>query len=174
MGPSSLRLKLPLAAAMNRFSRWVGKAELATPVRVKVSDAVRLACDGQGRWKGAAVAVYETDGWTVFDDLSGDLGALSPSRWQDLAENDALVFAGYNDAIHYGELVVIEKGVVVRAFMDDEDDPSARRDEGKLPDEGSAPLKTWIDVASWVDEDPMRRQRPEQGLLWIHRTVPAP
>src|SRR5262249_32642388 len=134
--------------------------ELAAPVRVKSGDIVRLACDNSGHWKGAAVFVFEVDGWTVFEDESGELGALSPGQWRTLAENDALVFAGYNDAIHYGELVVIDKGVVVRAFMDDEDDPAARRDEGKLPQESSDPIKTWIDVASLVDGDPFLRQAP--------------
>jgi hypothetical protein len=153
---------------MTRFSRWLGCPELAAPVRVKSGDAVRLACDEVGQWKGAAVFVYEVDGWTVFEDQSGELGDILPGRWQALAEKDALVFAGYSDAIRYGELLVIENGVVLRAFMDDENDPGARRDEGMLPQENSDPIRTWIQVASLVDEDPIFRQAPGQGLLWIH------
>ena len=141
---------------------------MRAPTPVKALDAVDLACDESGRWKGAAVFVYEVDGWTVFEDLSGNLGALLPSRWLALAEKDDLIFAGYNDAIRYGELVVIQNGMVVRAFLDDEHDSSARRDEGRLPQEHSGPLKTWIDVASLVDDDPILRQAPQQGLLWIH------
>jgi hypothetical protein len=166
--PSFLRLRVPIAAAMIRFSRWLGCPELAAPVRVKILDASDLACDESGQWKGAAVFLYEVDGWTVFEDQSGELGALPPSRWQALAEKDELVFAGYNDAIHYGELVVIENGVILRAFMDDEDDPGARRDVGRLPQENTDPLRTWIDVASLVDDDPILRKAPGEGLLWIH------
>jgi hypothetical protein len=161
-------LKLPIATAMNRFSGWLGSPELAAPLRVKSSDAVSLACDESGHWRGATVFVYEVDGWTVFEDESGELGDLPPRRWQQLAGQDALLFAGYNDAIHYGELIVIENGVLLRAFMDDEDNPAARRDEGRLPQETSDPIKTWIDVASLVDEDPILRQAPGEGLLWIH------
>jgi len=111
------------------------------------------------------------DGWTVFEDQSGELGGLLPRRWQSLAEKDDLIFAGYNDSIPYGELVVIQNGIVVRAFLDDENDGAARRDEGRLPQEALEPIKTWIDVASLVDEDPILRQAPDHGLLWIHASV---
>jgi hypothetical protein len=153
---------------MTRFSRWLGLPELAAPVRVKSSDAASLACNESGDWRGATVFVYEVDGWTVFEDESGELGVLPPRRWQELAEKDPLIFAGYNDAIHYGELVVIENGVIVRAFMDDEDNPAARRDDGRLPQESSDPIRSWINVASFVEDDPILLQSPAEGLLWIH------
>jgi hypothetical protein len=74
-----------------------------------------------------------------------------------------LVYAGYNDAIAYAELVVVELGRLVRHYLQDEQDPSQDSDFGQLPEEARQRFESWIDVMSWIEEDEDKLQRPEQG-----------
>src|SRR5258708_23947189 len=98
---------------MIRLAVWIGRRELFRREGVNAGDAVTLACDSHGVWKGSALFAYQAPGWAVFEDLSGHLGSIPPPRWLDLAGSDSPIFAGYNDAIHYGELLVAEGGRVV-------------------------------------------------------------
>lgn len=88
-----------------------------------------------------------------------------------LAEGGDLVYAGYNDTIAYAELVVVEKGVLVRQFLEDEQEPSTNVDVGRLPEEAGEPLEDWIQVMGWVEADEEKLARTEQGWLWIHRAA---
>src|SRR4030095_1597783 len=119
MNPSYFRIRLPKDDAMTRFASWFGLPELEPPKVVSLSDSVDLECDENGHWRGAALYVYENGGWTVFEDLSGHCGSIPADSWLSFAESDDFVFAGYNDAIGYGELIVIENGTVVREFLYD-------------------------------------------------------
>ncbi len=75
MNPSYVRIRLPLADAMARYSAWVAVAAVGPAVEVSLADAVRLACDEHGRWLGSALFVYHCDGWTVFEDPVGSRAA---------------------------------------------------------------------------------------------------
>jgi hypothetical protein len=86
-----------------------------------------------------------------------------------LAESGDLVYAGYNDTIPYAQLIVVEKGRVARQFLDDEQDPSANVDLGRLPEETGKPFKDWIEAMGWVEEDEEKLAHSEQGWLWIHQ-----
>ena len=44
---------------------------------------------------------------------------MPAKAWQEFAQQEDFVAAGYNDAILYGELVVITGGVVEKEFLDD-------------------------------------------------------
>lgn len=147
---------------MRRMLVGLGRAELEPARRVEVRHAVDQACDEQGQWRGAALLVFEHDGWSVFEDLSGCLGGIPAARWLELAGDDSLIVAGYNDSVPYGELVVVEGGAIRRAFLDDEQDPSSNVDAGEDP-----PLTSWIDVASIVDEDPFLVAKGNEALLWL-------
>ena len=156
--------------AMARFAKWLGYLpELAPPREVSLADSVDLACDDDDQWLGAALYIYENDGWTVFEDLSGHRGSIPADSWLSFAESDDFVFAGYNDAIEYGELIVIENGTVVREFLFDADDPDANVNRGVLAGNLIEPLKTWIEVAHFVDDDDLAFS--EKGLLWIHKVA---
>jgi len=148
-----------MSQALARVQRWLGREELEPPHLVKVLDAVRLACDADD-WRGAALLVFEHGGWTVLEDLSGCLGAIPPERWLELAREDSLFVAGYNDAIGCGELVAIDSGVILRAFVDDEQSPSDNRDAGDVP-----VLHSWTDVVGIVDDDPFYSAMPDEALL---------
>lgn len=150
---------------MERYASVVRTSEIQSPLKVAVADAVDCATEN-GRWRGAAVFVYERDGWTIFDDLSGHCGARSAGDWLDFAQSDDFVFAAYNDAIGYGELVVIVEGVVVREYLFDSDSPEANVDKGCLKDSPIEPMKSWIGPARFVDDDPLYFS--DSGLLWIH------
>jgi hypothetical protein len=172
MNPSYLRMRRPLHEALARYGAWIGAPELAPRREVAEREAIDLALvDGQ--WKGLAVYIYSSGLWTVFEELSGGLGARSAQDWLRLADGADLVYAGYNDAISYAELVVIEGGRLRRQFPQDEQDPSADVNAGTLPEEADKPFADWVDVAGWVDEDQEQFNLPERVLLWIHQVEPG-
>ena len=105
------------------------------------------ATDGDD-WKGAAVYMYYNEGWTVFEVLSGHFSFISAASWLAFAAGDDVLVAGYNDAILCAELVIIEKGVVKREFMEIADDPEAFLNKGDEPQ-----AESWLDIASFVDDD---------------------
>jgi hypothetical protein len=117
-------------------------------------------------WRGNAVLVSEVSGWTLFSDLSGVLGGVPAEQWREFAGPDELVFAGYNDAIRYGEFVLIRDGTVVREFLDDPDNPEAKTNRGSSDVEGE-PFESWVDIAGFVDADDLGFS--ESGLLWVWR-----
>ena len=169
MNPSYLRMRRPLEDAMARYGAWIGGDELAPPQDVTDSDAIDLALE-DGQWRGLAVYIFSSGAWTVFEELSGGLAARAGDDWVRLADGGDLVFAGYNDAIGYGELVLVERGQLVRQFLQDEQDPSADVNVGKLPEEAEQRFDRWPDVAKWVDEDE-ELTVSDRGLLWIHRVA---
>ena len=168
MNPSYLRMRRPLEDAMARYGAWIGMDELAPPQDVTDSDAIDLALE-DGQWRGLAVYIFSSGAWTVFEELSGGLAARAGDDWVRLADGGDLVFAGYNDAIGYGELVKVERGQLVRQFLRDEQDPSADVNVGRLPDELQKGLVDWTDAAKWVDEDDEFSLGNDRGLLWIHK-----
>jgi hypothetical protein len=170
MCPSYLRIRLPVTDALPRFSDWIGLQELAPPKNVKSSKSVDEACKN-GAWRSVvAVYVYESDAWTVFDDLTGHLASFSVDRWRELAGHDELVFAGYNDSVPYGQLIVVQAGRVVREFLDDRQDTRQNVNRGRLAFEESLPINDWIAAASFVDEDEVAHS-PDEGLLWLFGPV---
>jgi hypothetical protein len=154
---------------MERYGPWIGTAELVPPRLVRDDEAIDLALAG-GDWIGLAVYIYAWGSWTVFEELSGGLAARPAADWLQLADGGDLVYAGYNDAISYGELVRVDAGQLVRRFLQDEQDPSANVDVGKLPEEAAQPFVNWTDVAKWVDEE-VEELGSDQGWLWIHRAA---
>ena len=168
MNPSYLRLRRSLEDAITRYGAWIKAPELAPPQEVAESDAIDLALENE-QWKGLAVYIFASGPWTVFEELSGGLGARTAEDWVQLSDGGDLVYEGYNDAIGYGEFVRVDRGLLVRHFLQDEQDPSADVDLGKLPEEADEPLAHWTDVARWVDDEEEDFTGRERGLLWIHR-----
>jgi len=134
-------------------------------------NAVRLACTPWGGWRGGALFMYQKEDWSVFEDLTGGFSGHPGSAWLSFAQADDLVFAGYNDAIGWGELVVVAGGAVVRAFSRDPENPETDVDAGALPSEGGSPLRSWLDVASFVDDD--RLHGSDEGWLWVREAASA-
>ena len=165
MCPGYLRIRLPYEEALKRFAKSRGLAYPLDLVPCESSAAVSAACDKNGNWRGAAVYISDLGEWTLFYDLSGHLGGVAAEDWLKLAGNDELVFASYNDSISCGELVVIENGKVLREFLDISEDPDANVNRGKL-DHECEPITSWIEVASFVDEDELGFS--ENGSLLIY------
>ena len=170
MNPSYLLVRRSLEDAMARYGAWIGVPELTPPQEVAEGDAIDLALEG-GQWKGLAVYIFVSGAWTVFEELSGGLAARPATDWVRLADGGDLVYAGYNDAIGYGEFVRVDRGQLVRHFLRNEQDPSADVDTGKLPEEAVEPMAHWADVAKWVDEEDESFTGNERGWLWIHRAA---
>lgn len=168
MVSSHIRLRAPIEEAMTRFGRWIGTAEIAVPRLVSDRNAVDAALGADGEWLGYTVWVYPADSWTVFEEVSGGL-ARPAADWLSLAEGGDLVYAAANDAIGYAEIVVVEKGRLVRHYLQDEQDRDADVDVGRLPEEAGKPFEDWIRATSWVETDADRLPRPDAGLLWIFR-----
>jgi len=166
MNPSYIRIRTPMSDAMARYAAFVGTPEIEPPTELDYGDSVRFACDGLD-WRGMAVFVYENGEWTIFEDLSGHCGGRAAEAWLRFANSDDFVFAGYNDSIGYGELIVIRNRVIEREFLYDKESPEANADRGRLQEEGIEPIKSWIQVARFVDEDDLLLG--ERGLLWIHQ-----
>ena len=95
MNPSYFRIKLNMEEAVKRLGSYKERIE------TNYSNAVRVSIDQNGKWKGQCLYVYEKDGWTVFEDLSGGCSVNEIDSWLKFAEKDELIFAGYNDAIIY-------------------------------------------------------------------------
>jgi hypothetical protein len=170
MNPSYLLIPCPVAEAMARYGAWLGAPELAPPQEVADRDAIDLALD-EGQWKSLAVYIFAAGPWTVFEELSGGLAARAAEDWVRLADGGDLVYAGYNDAIGYGEFVRVDGGRLVRHFLQDEQDPSADVNVGRLAGEAAAPWVHWADVATWVDQEDAEFTARERGWLWIHRAA---
>jgi hypothetical protein len=166
MNPSYCRIRVPQAAALERFAAWQHLPRVGPLEHADCVEAVRLACDERGMWRGNAVLVSEVGGWTLFMDLSGILSGVGANRWREFAGSDELVFAGYNDAIGYGEFVLIRGGQVVREFLDDAQEPEVNVNTGRS-DVAGEPFRSWVDVASFVDADELGFS--DAGLLWVWR-----
>ncbi len=151
---------------MSRLSAWVNSPELEPPRDIALSEAVSLACDEAGNWRGSALYVYHKDNWTIFEDLSGHFGSRPAATWQSFAQNESFVFAGYNDAIGYGELIVIEDGTILREFLFDSDNSEVNVNFGKIEGSPIEPIETWIQAARYVDDDEIVIS--EHGFLWLH------
>lgn len=166
---SYFRILLSQHDAMLRLALWLKSPELEPPREVDSLDAVSAACDENGNWRGSAVFIYNKAGWTIFEDLTGHFSSMGSEAWLEFAQSDDLVFAGYNDAIGYGELVVIKRGAVLREFLFDASDPEVSVNRGQLNGNPIEPMQTWIEAARFVDDDDLVLSK--HGLLWLHRIL---
>ena len=171
MNPSYARIRLPIAEALPRFAEWIGLPQIGPPKRLKWNKVVDAA-SANGAWRSVvAVFVYESGEWTIFEDQTGHLASFPADQWRIFAGENELVFAGYNDAVPYGQLIVVCDGRVVREFLDDEQDPRQNVNRGTLAVEKQSPITDWISAASFVDEDEIPSS-PDTGLLWMFGEVP--
>jgi len=152
MCPSYFRIALSQDEAIIRLCEWIGKNPREA-IDTDLSNAVTLACDKNGHWKGSAVYVYNNTGWTIFEDLTGSFSGMSAVNWMQFSGKESLIVAGYNDTIPYAELIVIENGEVIRDFFEESDIAENFRNIGKLPFETNDPINDWVGVASFVDEE---------------------
>ena len=105
--------------------------------------------------------VYENEGWTVFEDLMGAFSFIDAEEWKAFAKEDEFVFAAYNDAMLYAELIVITDGVVTKNFMENDDIPEDNINEGN----GVADIENWTDVAAFMDDDDLVNS--DKGTVYI-------
>ena len=166
MCPSYLRIRLPLAEALKRFSDWIPFPAFAPPQQTAWNKVNDVACN-DGDWRCKVVLfIYESGEWTVFEDQSGYLSTYTSDKWLELAGRDELVLAEYNDSIPSGHLIAIQQGQIVREFLDNISNPQSYVDLGQLDFERVKPIKDWIGVASFVDDDEIVCS-PDDGLLWM-------
>ncbi len=160
MNPSYFRIKLNMEEAVKRLCAW-NEGSYKERIETNYSNAVRVSIDQNGNWKGQCLYAYEKDGWTVFEDLSGGYSVNEIDSWLNFAEKDELIFAGYNDAIIYAEMIVVKDGEVTKYFMECDDCPEENVNQGN----GIPNIENWVDVASYVDED--KFVYSEQGIVYI-------
>lgn len=152
--------------ALARFSRWIGLPELAPPRMVKASNLVECATK-DGAWQSVvAVCVYHCSDWSIFEDLTGHLATFSAEQFRKLAGQEDVVFAGYNDSVPYVQLIVVQRGIIVREFLDDRQDPRNNVNRGRIDIENESPINDWTDAALFVDEDNLVPYG-DDGLLWM-------
>ena len=172
MNPSYFRIKLPFSQAVDRLCEWTGVKNPSPMIETDSVKAVELACTEQGTWKLGALFISQVEDWTVFSDLTGAFSSITAGTWLGFAKRNEFVAAGYNDTVPYGELVVISNGEVLREFMDYPDEPEENRDLGCLPGESENPIKSWIEVASFVDDDELGYS--DDGWLWVQESSGSP
>lgn len=142
--------------------------EMKNIVETNCIRAIELSCNENGTWRGQAGFFYKNGEWTVFEDLSGGFSTIPSESWLVFAQKDPFTYAGYNDAIPYGELIVIENKVILREFLDISDDSEANVNKGKLPIEEEQPIKSWTEVASLVDDE---LSFSDTGWLWVNENT---
>lgn len=160
MNPSYFRINLNKEEAVARLCAWLGK-EYQEKIDTYYLKAVDVSLDSNGQWKGSSVFVYENEGWTVFEDLMGAFSFLEPDDWKVFAKEDEFVFAAYNDAMLYAELIAITNGVVTKYFLENADIPEDNINEG----DGVEDIEDWTDVAAFVDDDEI--VDPDEGMVLI-------
>ena len=148
MNPSYFRIKLHMNEAIDRLCAW-NDASYKERIETRYSKAVHVCIDEKGNWKGQCLYVYEKNGWTIFEDLSGRYSFIEPASWLEFAEDNEFLLAGYNDAIIYAELLAITDRKVTKYFLKCDDCPEEDANEG----DGIPEIENWVDVASFVDED---------------------
>ncbi len=81
MNPSYFRIKVNMKEAVERLCIWNG-SDCKEWIETGLSDAVDVSLNENGTWKGTCLYVYEKDGWTIFEDLSGSYSFLEPDEWK--------------------------------------------------------------------------------------------
>lgn len=159
MNPSYFRIKTDLESAINRLENWNKKAFFEKQ-QVEYSEAVDKSLDENGQWKGSCLYAYEEEGWSVFEDLSGFYTSIPAESWLVFSGNYDFVFAGYNDAMPYGEMIVISGGEVLKEFWD----YPIENDLVNLGD-GYPEIESWEDVIDFIEEDDIVYS--DEGVLLI-------
>jgi hypothetical protein len=160
MNLSYVRIRLPLENAIQEFAAWLQWPVPEDRMRVDGAQAIDLACDSNGHWRGPAVFVHHKNEWTIFEDLTGFLGAKSSAEWLRFAGTHELVFASANDAIEYAAFIAIVGGEVVQDFFFDVSVPLLSRNSGG----GLIEAASWTRIADFVDEDDLAAT--DTGWLW--------
>lgn len=164
MNPSYCRIRLPKDEALFRFATWKRLSRVGPLVESDSMQAIELACDERGTWHGSAVFISSMGEWTLIQDLSGCLGGTPASEWLKFADGNELLFAGYNDAIGYGELVAVGGGKVLREFRNDKNAPHEDINVGRI-DSSNEPFTSWVQIAGFVDDDDLGFS--DAGWLWV-------
>jgi hypothetical protein len=96
---SYFKLKAPRADAMSRFLGWRKCREIEPPSEIAgTSAAIAYVSDERG-WKGVVnLFIHESDGWTVFHDLSAWARYTPIEDWLEFAAGGDLVFASADSA----------------------------------------------------------------------------
>lgn len=85
--------------------------------------------------------------WTLAEDFSGtQLFGWEVSSWVELAGNDELIFAYYDENMN-AELIHVKDAVCLRAYQ--EYDGEVDTNEG---DDSDTAISEWSDVADYIDE----------------------
>ena len=160
MNPGYFRLKQNMEEAVKRLCDWLEK-NYKEKIETYYSNVLDASLNENNQWKGSCVYVYENEGWTVFEDLMGAFSFIDAEEWKAFAKEDEFVFAAYNDAMLYAELIVITDGVVTKNFMENDDIPEDNINEGN----GVADIENWTDVAAFMDDDDLVNS--DKGTVYI-------
>ncbi len=160
MNPGYFRIKLNMEEAVKRLCSWLA-SDYKERIKTDYGNAVDVSINENGKWKGSCVYVYENSGWTVFEDLSGGFSFIEAEDWKAFAKKDLFVFAAYNDAMPYAEMIAITDGIVTKKFLECCDVPEENTNEG----DGIPGIENWINVASFVDADELVFS--EEGTVFV-------
>lgn len=159
MNLSYFRIRLEKEKAIERLTEWLEKP-CKEKYETNLENCVDVCLNEVQEWKGICLYVYENEGFTVFEDISGFLSDCPAEAWQKFAKEEEFVFVGYNDAIPYGEFVSIKSGVVLKEFSDY---------EGKIEKNNGTEfpeMVSWVEVSSFVDGDEIAYSEAGEVLIF--------
>lgn len=135
------KINLSLDEAKKRYCDWM-------------NEDIEFELDEYGNCVDKSVHFSEfEDGWTYFEDYEGQaFFGLSNESWIELAKNDSVTYAYYDEDFN-AELIVIENGTLIREFSLYEDEPDANVNFGKFEYEENSPIEEWNDVATFLNNE---------------------
>ncbi|MED4653265.1 hypothetical protein [Bacillus pseudomycoides] len=135
------KISLSLEEAKKRYCDWMNKD-------------IEFQLDEYGNFIDESVCFSEhEDRWTYFVDLEGEaFFGLSNVSWIELAKENSVTYANYDENFN-AELIIIEKGSLIREFSLYEDEPDNNIDFGEFEYEKGSTIKEWNDVVTFLEKE---------------------
>lgn len=122
-------------------------ADIMTDCRVMIKASFEEVKARFREYENEDIEFSTREDWTLAQDFSGtQLFGWEVSSWVELAGNDELIYAYYDENMN-AEFVHIKNGICLRIYQ--EYDGEVDTDEGDDPE---ISISEWSDVADYIDD----------------------
>lgn len=122
-------------------------ADIMTDCRVMIKASFEEVKARFREYENEDIEFSTREDWTLAQDFSGtQLFGWEVSSWVELAGNDELIYAYYDENMN-AEFVHIKNGICLRVYQ--EYDGEVDTDEGDDPE---ISISEWSDVADYIDD----------------------
>lgn len=123
------------------------RADIMTDCRVMIKASFEEVKARFREYENEEIEFSTREDWTLAQDFSGtQLFGWEVSSWVELAGNDELIYAYYDENMN-AEFVHIKNGICLRVYQ--EYDGEVDTDEGDDPE---ISISEWSDVADYIDD----------------------